>query len=133
MNRYMYTEIKCLKKLDNRKEFFQRGYTLVEALVASAILLGALIPAILFFGKITVNQRAKDLIIASQLAEEKIEKTITFNQYNNDEKRLNLNNVTWRILQKIKNRSGLIEIRVRVFKKNQLTPLVELKTLRILK
>lgn len=125
--------MKCLDQSNDKKEFLQEGYTLVEALVASAILLGALIPAVLFFGKITVNQKAKDLIIASQLAEERMEKTIAFHQYNNDEKTLKLNNVTWRILQKVKNRSGLIEIRVKVFKKNQLTPLVELKTLRVLK
>ena len=107
------------------------GYTLVETLVAIAILMGVLVPATLFLGKITSDQRSRDLIAASQLAKEEMEKTIAYQLYENNEKTVKLNNKNYHIIRSIKNQLGLIQIVVKITRRDREEPLVELKTLRI--
>jgi type II secretory pathway pseudopilin PulG len=109
----------------------ENGYTLVETLVASAILLGVLIPATLFFGRVASDRRAQDLILAFQMAGEEMERTAAFEIYEDEEWIIKLNNRSWRIHREIDTHMGLIEIRVKVSRNNQVRPLVELKTLRV--
>ncbi len=109
----------------------EKGYTLVETLVAIGILMGVLVPATLFLGKITANQRNRDLIVASQLAREEMEKIIAYQLYENNERTIKLNNKNYQITRSIENQSGLVHIVVKVTRRDREKPLVELKTLRI--
>jgi type II secretory pathway pseudopilin PulG len=110
-----------------------RGYTLVETLVASAILLSVLIPATLILGKLTLGQYHQDLIAATQLAGEEMERTVAEARYQNEEKQVTLGKKSWRVVRDVQEQSGLLEIRIRVFKLRQAKPLVEIKTLRMAK
>ena len=107
------------------------GYTLVETLVASAILLGVLIPAALFLGKITMSQYSHDLLVATQLAREEMEKTLIAASYQDEEKLMDFGKRRWRLTRAIENQSGLLVIRIKVFKPNSVNPLVEFKTIRV--
>ncbi len=110
-----------------------RGYTLVETLVASAILLSVLIPATLILGKLTLSQYHHDLIVATQLAREEMERTIAEARYQDEEKQVALGKKSWRLVRDVQEQSGLLEIRILVFKLRQAKPLVEIKTLRMAK
>jgi hypothetical protein len=110
-----------------------RGYTLVETLVASAILLSVLIPATLVLGKLTLRQYHHDLIVATQLAREEMERTVAEARYQDEEKQVALSKKSWRLVRDVQEQSGLIEICIRVFKLRQAKPLVEIKTLRVVK
>ena len=109
----------------------EKGYTLVETLVASAVLLGVLVPAMFFLGKITTGRKGRDLIVASQLAESELEKTTAREVYENSEEQIRSDNRDWRIVREIKENQGLIEIRIRVFKSQNPEPIFTLKTLRL--
>jgi|GEM_PF-1499421 len=118
--------VHCLRALVSEK-----GYTLVETMVANAILLGVLIPAVVFFGKITINQHSQDLIVASNLATQEMEKTIGFQIYENGTHMVKLNNKVWHVEREVSHDMGLLAIRIRVFKQQMPKPLAELRTLRI--
>jgi prepilin-type N-terminal cleavage/methylation domain-containing protein len=109
----------------------ESGYTLVEMLVASAVLLGVLVPATLFLGKITTGRKGRDLIIASQLAESEMERTTSHELYENSEKQIRLDNRNWRIIRNIEEDQGLVDIRIHVFKAKKPKPVFTLKTLRL--
>ncbi|MGH7600506.1 MAG: type IV pilus modification PilV family protein [bacterium] len=108
-----------------------RGHTLVETLVASAILLSVLIPATLILGRLTLGQQHHDLMVATQLAREEMERTIAAARYQDEEKLVALGKKSWRVVREVQEQSGLREIRIRVFKLRQAKPLVEIKTLRM--
>jgi hypothetical protein len=110
---------------------YEKGYTLVETLVASAVLLAVLVPATLFLGKITTGRKGRDLIIASQLAESVMEKTTAREVYENSEEHIRLDNRDWQIVREIEENQGLIKIRIRVFKSKNTEPVFTLKTLRL--
>lgn len=116
-----------------RQSIWQRsdGYTLVETLVAGAILLGVLIPAALFLGKITLSQHSRDRLVATQLAREEMEKTLIAADFNDEEKPMDFGKRRWRLTRTVENQSGLLVIRVKVFLPNRAQPLMELTTLRV--
>jgi D-lyxose ketol-isomerase len=128
----------CLRKPDYKisgyhlhgNKDFDAGFTLVETTVAIAILLGVLVPAILFFGRATMRQTGLDLIVATNLAQEEMEKTIAFRIYKSGESIIKFNHKTWRIVRAIEHKTGLIEIRIGVFRLRKTDPVVELKTMR---
>ena len=119
----------------HRLTFLQntRGYTFVETLVASAILMSVLIPATLILGKLTLGQHHHDLIVAAQLAREEMERTVAEARYQDEEKQMALGKKSWRLIRDVQEQSGLLEIRIRVYKLRHATPLVEIKTLRMAK
>lgn len=109
----------------------ESGYTLIETLVASAVLLGVLVPATLFLGKITTGRKGRDLIIASQLAESEMERTTAHRNYENSEHQIRLDNRDWRVVRETEEDQGLVEIRIHVFKAKKPEPVLTLKTLRL--
>jgi hypothetical protein len=117
----------------NRPTFLQdaHGYTLVETLVASAILLSVLIPATLILGRLTLSQHHQDLIAATQLAREEMERTVAEARYQDEEKHVALGKKHWRLVRDVQAQSGLLEIRILVCKLRRTKPLVEIKTFRI--
>lgn len=109
----------------------ESGHTIVEVLVALAILSIALVPTVQFMAKVFSNASARDLCVATQLARREIENVISEQDFTHDETWVRLNQKLLRVEKNFKNYDDLVTIRVRVFKKNATKPLVELKTLRL--
>ncbi len=107
------------------------GYTLVETLVASAILLGVLLPASLVLAKLAMSRHNHNLIIATQLAKDEMERTILSEAYEDEAKEIVLEKTRWKLIRIVQKCFGLIEIRISVFRDRETKPLVELKTLRV--
>lgn len=114
------------------KKTLEAGYTLVEVLVALAILVAVLIPAIQFTAKLMNNSYARDLILATRLAQNEIERMISERDFFQGETQIRLNHKIWRVKRIFENNHGLILIRIQVYKKNANVPFIELKTLRLI-
>lgn len=125
----MNNTIKCVRILSRSNS--EKGYTLVETLVAGAILMGVLIPSTLFLGKVTAQGRSRDLIIASQLASSEMERTMAQGLYENDKRDVYLNNKVWHVSRQIDKHQGLVVVSVQVFRMNQTNPTITMKTLRV--
>lgn len=118
-------------------EFFKKksiqnedGYTLVESVVALALLVAVLIPAGHILTKTILTNRTGDLIIASQLARMEMERTILNETFISDEQQVVVNQKNWRIVRQVTNELGLVEVQVLVFKGVQVEPVFILKTMR---
>lgn len=114
------------------------GYTLVETLVASAIFLGVLLPASLVLAKLAMSRYNHEVMIATQLAKDEMEKTLLAASFDStssstmgNEKEVLLDGRRWRLARETQERFGLIEIHVRVFRNRETKPLIEFKTLRV--
>ncbi len=108
----------------------ENGYTLVETLIALAILIAVLIPLGQFVARVMYNDLSRDLIIAQQLAVMEMEKAIALNDFEKDEIVINLNQKKWRIVKSVIKMDRLVELNIAVFKSNRNKSLIQLKTLR---
>lgn len=106
------------------------GYTLVETIVALALLVSVLVPTGAILTKTMLSRRSADLIAASQLARMTMERTIINGNYSNESQEVILNKKTWYVSREVRNEMGLVTLQVRVFRKNQVNPVLTLKTLR---
>jgi len=106
------------------------GYTLVETLVAGAILMGVLVPATMFLGRVTAGQKTRSLIIASNLAQETMERTLAAGVFENETMEVASGGRTWMIQKKIGSMNGLVTVNVSVFSGRGDTPLAVLTTMR---
>jgi len=107
------------------------GYTIVETLVASAILLGVLIPAAFILGKLTIGSYSRQVLVATQLAREVMEKTLASEEYHYREMDFQRDNKHWKVIREVNYTDGVVDIRVKVYRSKKHKPLVELMTLRI--
>ena len=69
-----------------KKIFSETGYTLVETMVAGAILLGVLIPAVMILAHVMMSQYSKDKITANNLARGEIEYIISTDHFQSYDK-----------------------------------------------
>lgn len=106
------------------------GYTLVETLIAFAILVAVLIPLGQFIARVMYNDHSRDLIISQQLAAQEMERAIALNDFQNNEIIRDINNKKWRVLKSAIRMDRLVELHVFVLKKGKKKLLAELKTLR---
>ncbi len=113
-----------------QKAFSQAGYTLVEAVVAGALLLAVLLPATLFLGRFAMSRHAEHRLGAANLAQSEMENACATRAFENEDKRVILNNKTWRIERVIHDEFELITIEIRVFKPPSPKPLARLQTMR---
>lgn len=110
----------------------QEGYTLVETLVAGALLIGVLIPALLFLGRISAKQTDCDRLIAMQLAREAIEKTTALSVYSDMEETIVLQQRAWQILREVHISNDLAEVMITVNRLPSKRTMIRLKTLKYL-
>jgi type II secretory pathway pseudopilin PulG len=108
-----------------------KGYTLVETVVALAILIAVLIPLTQLFARLMNASQTRDTIVATQLAHAEMEKAIINLNCENNSTLVMMNNVTWQIKKNAIYKNELIEFRVEVFKRAKSAPVVILKTLRL--
>lgn len=108
----------------------ENGYSLVETLVAMAILMAVLVPAIMFLGIAGNNSIARDKIISFNLAKNAMEHALVVAK---DSSSMEKVNDKWVVYTKIENLSdNLYTIKVNVFKDDTLKPpLITLDTRRL--
>lgn len=108
-----------------------RGYTLLETLMASALFLGVLLPACLLAGRMALSRHTHDVLIATQLAQEEMERTLAAALFHEEEKEMEFAQKRWRLHREIERQGDLVKIRVRVYRDAQSPALVTLQTLRV--
>ena len=109
----------------------ESGHTVVEILVALAILAIAVVPASQLISRVLMSGSTRDLITATRLAQGEIERGLLEPDITDSEKRMVLNGKPWRVRRVVTSEDGLIRISTRAFKKNSRIPLVFLTTLRL--
>lgn len=97
----------------------EEGYSLVESLIAMAILLSVLVPAAIFLTYIGNNIYAKDKITSYNFARNEMEYILATQ---NDSTKTKLVDENWWVKTTVQNDEALFNIKVEVFKKDTLTP-----------
>ncbi len=105
------------KKSKNRLRrpiFNDWGYTLLEVLIATTILGVVVIPLVVLLGSLLVNYSTSDLLTATNLARAEMESTLHNRDFNNEEKQMKLNNISWKIEKRLLENEGLLSIKINV-------------------
>lgn len=105
------------------------GHTLIEAVVALALLVTVLVPVSGMLGLMAAGHRVERQMHALQLAERTLEKRLAQRNYQDVTRKIETH---WRIEQETEHRDGLVEIRVAVYRQGREAPLVVLRTARAL-
>jgi len=105
------------------------GATLVETLVAMAILVSVLLPTSLFLGYVAFTPHNKEKIVALSIAQSEMETLLAEKKYLSDKKVVN---DRWVIENRIESSGNFIQLKVSVYRKNKPKPIVILKTERLL-
>ena len=104
------------------------GYTLIETIVALALLVTVLVPLGGMLGLTVAGRRVEERIRALQLAERAMERTLARKAYQDATRWMEKRR--WRIERAIDRQADVVEIRVSVYRKDRTVPLVELRTAR---
>ncbi|MBO6524383.1 MAG: type II secretion system protein [Balneolaceae bacterium] len=107
----------------------EEGYSLVESLVAMAILLTVLVPSTMFLTYIGNNVLAKDKITSFNHARNQMEYILATQNDSTLTKQIDSN---WWVKQSVVKERNLREIKVEVFKNDTLSdPMITLQTARL--
>ena len=104
----------------------------METLVASAILMGVLVPAVLFLGQVTGRHRARDRITAWYLAVDEIENMASVSE-GSRERDIEIDAKYWTIRTEVEIEEGLALVRIVVLKGDGVKEIAEIKTLRLIR
>ncbi len=98
----------------------QEGYTIVEVIIALAVLLAALLPLSRLTGKLFTNSNSRNLIIAHQLARNTMEKSILVSELFDNTESIQLNGKAWHVKRKVIQLSvNLMQLKVAVYEKDK--------------
>ncbi len=103
---------------------------MVETLVALAVLSAVLIPATQIAARLMTSSTLRDTIIATSLAQERMERATTEPDIPADTQIVKLNGKQWRIEYRTTEQSGLRLLSVSVFRVGDSAPVAVLQTLR---
>jgi len=92
----------------------QEGYTILEVLIAATIFAVILIPMLALLGNVLNKYSSSDLILALNIAQEEMERTLHNREFESAEKEINQNNIHWKIKKEIKEIEKLLQIRIEV-------------------
>lgn len=106
----------------------EEGTTLIETLVAMAILVSVLLPTAMFLGYITTNPINKEKIKALGMAQTEMESILNNKRYQSAKKEIG---EKWLIIDSTSVKNRLVNINVLVYKKHRSKPLVTLRTERL--
>lgn len=109
----------------------QSGFTIVEVLVAGALLAGVLIPSLLFFGRVTARRENRDRITAMSIAVSEMERMTASEDYHDNETIIYQAGREWKVTESTDDWLGLIELEVRVSYSKREKSLAVLKTMRL--
>lgn len=104
------------------------GSTLVETLVAMAILVSVLLPTSLFLGYMSANSINADKITALGLAQNEMEKVLANEKYADKE----IVKERWIVKSATSKKENRVFIEVLVYRKNKSEPVITLNTERLL-
>ena len=109
----------------------EKGHSLIETLVALAILIAVLLPLSQLFVRLILNETSRDTMIASQIARSAMERTIAREDYSHANTTISVNNKSWKWVREIEQANGLVKISISVYKSGQPNVIVQFKTLRL--
>ena len=92
----------------------QKGYTILEVMIASAVFAVVLIPTVALLGNVLIKYSTSDLITATSLAREEMERTLHDRAFEDEQRTVQLGNLSYKIVKKIENRDDLLLIRIEV-------------------
>lgn len=115
-----------MKSLSTLKN--ETGSTLIETLVAMAILVSVLLPVSMFLGYAGNSPRNEEEIVALGLAQAEMEKTLSEEKYTEDEK---IVGERWIVKKSVISELNLMQIEVSVYRNNKAEPLITLTTERL--
>lgn len=111
----------------------QNGYTIVEMLVASALLIMALIPTLLYLGRIVHSPKSRQIITATYLAQSRMEKTIAESYFETIEEIQKIDHHEFVVQQEVRTQQELVVITVSVFREKNSKPLITLQKCRMIR
>jgi len=106
----------------------EQGSSLVETLVALAILMAVLIPLMGLVGIWSASPHAKEKVKAAGFAQALIEQSIYLEQYNDS---AFVPEPGWQVIRTIEKDDAMVKIRVDVYRSNKTTPVFGVSTIRI--
>lgn len=115
-----------MKSLSTLKN--ETGSTLIETLVAMAILVSVLLPVSMFLGYAGNSPRNEEEIVALGLAQAEMEKTLSEEKYTEAEK---IVGERWIVKKSVISELNLMQIEVSVYRNNKAEPLITLTTERL--
>ena len=89
------------------------GYTIIESLTAWVLLVIVLLPASIFFARMTGSQICKNLIIAVSITRSAMEETIAGEDFTNKEWQVHCGKRVWQIERVIAREQNLVHITIR--------------------
>ncbi len=104
----------------------EAGYTLVEVLTALVLLFIVLIPTSYVISYLLTDSSGRDHIVAANLAERTMEETLLHQTLSDLTNTRRINNVEYRIEQRVANEGSLLRIDVQVFREKSGKPIVSL-------
>ncbi|MEX2345034.1 MAG: hypothetical protein WD604_05430 [Balneolaceae bacterium] len=107
----------------------ENGSTLIETLVATAILVSVLLPVSMFLGYAANNPQNEEKILALGLAQAEMEKVLSEKSYTGFEKEID---DRWLVTGVITKDDNLVQVGVSVYRKNKQKPVITLTTERLL-
>lgn len=111
--------------------FSQGGYTLVEVVIACSLMVGVLVPAILFFGRLSSNRAVRSRFVAMQAAREVVEQALGSGDFQPLEMVMLKDGREWKVSRSVEIRDGFAVIEVMVFASGSDRPTARLKTGRL--
>lgn len=94
----------------------QKGYTILEVMIASAVFAVVLIPMVALLGNVLIKYSTSDLITATNLAREEMERTLHDRAFEDLQKNVQMGNLSYKIIKEVENKDDLLLIRVEVFR-----------------
>lgn len=94
----------------------QKGYTILEVMIASAVFAVLLIPMVALLGNVLIKYSTSDLVTATSLAREEMERTLHDQTFEDRQKTIQMGSVSYKIIKKVENEANLLLIRVEVFR-----------------
>jgi len=108
------------------------GYTIIESIIAMALLSIAIFPTARIITKVQFNAMAGDKLTAGQLAQAAMENALSAETFVSSTAELTRSGKRWRVVRSGKMSGALIEITVVVYKSGSQKPIAALQTLRLI-
>ena len=94
----------------------QNGYTILEVMIASAVFAVVLIPMVALLGNVLIKYSTSDLITATNLAREEMERTLHDRAFEDLQKNVQMGSLSYKIIKEVENQDDLLLIRIEVFR-----------------
>lgn len=94
------------------------GYTLLEVLISLAIFVSILLPLVTLMATVLNKYSNSDLIVATNLGREEMEKTLNNRTFVDEKNIIKINRVFWNISKRIQEDNGLVSVTIEVSRRS---------------